>query len=63
MLFIKHFSTFIFAFLVFDSMTLGTCKKVEKVVPGRIYVGKPQFIQPAPVQEVCVLSVIMENRD
>jgi hypothetical protein len=63
MLFIQHFSTFIFPFLVFGSTALGGISKGVIVEPGRMYLAKPHFILPVSAQEVCVFSVIMENRD
>jgi hypothetical protein len=57
MLFIKHFFTFIFAFLVFGSMALP----IEEVFPGKVYIGNRDWLNPTlHVSElVHVLSVIL----
>jgi hypothetical protein len=53
MLFITHFSTFIFASLVFGSMA-------QDIVPGKVYLGLQTAIRPI-VELVHILSVILEH--
>jgi hypothetical protein len=67
MLFIKHFDTIIFAFLVFGSMVLGMPvptrgKPVDPVEEGKIYQAPLNHTNPKAGNQVHVLSVILENR-
>jgi hypothetical protein len=55
MLFIEHFFTIIFAFLVFGSMALA----VDQVVLGTFYTKGPQTNIHPPVHLVHALSVIL----
>jgi hypothetical protein len=54
MLFIRHFSTFIFSSLIFGSMA-------EQLMPGRIYAAHYRDVLPDVTHLVHVFSVILEN--
>jgi hypothetical protein len=56
MLFIKHFFTFIFAFLVFGST--GMALTMEEIVEGKVYMGHQDGLTPL-VPMVHVLLFIL----